>query len=169
MRHVGIRRHLPRAAPEEAAMKRAFLFLILALAGCGEAVKDDHFAAEVQKERDASPIVPGAVAVRIGELGPSFQACGAAGTTRHLASGEQLPVRAAPFDASAEAGQLAAGAQFFICTRSHDQRWMGIVYDESGTLSPACGVSSPVPGRRDYEGPCRSGWISSAFVKLIAG
>jgi hypothetical protein len=46
---------------------------------------------------------------------------------------------------------------------------MGIVYEEAGTLSPTCGVSSPVTSRRDYDGPCRSGWVSSAFVKLIAG
>jgi hypothetical protein len=151
-------------------MRHAFLFSLLALAGCGEAVKDDHFAQDVKAEREAAaPIVPGAVPVRVGELGPSFDACGAAGTTRNLQAGEQLPVRAAPFEASAETGRVLPGARFFICARSHDQRWMGIVYEESGTLSAACGVSSPVAGRGNYAGPCRSGWVSSAFVKLIAG
>jgi uncharacterized lipoprotein len=151
-------------------MKCAAILLILALAGCGEAVKDDHFARDAKAERqESAPIAPGAVPVRIGELGPSFDACGAAGTTRHLDAGASLPVRAAPFDTSAEIGRVAAGAQFFICTRSHDQRWMGIVYDEAGALSPACGVSSPATSRGDYSGPCRSGWVSSAFVKLIAG
>lgn len=146
--------------------------LLLALAGCGEAVKDDHFSGDVNagNQAVASPIVPGAVPVRIGELGPSFDACGGAATTRHLNAGEQLPVRAAPFDASAEIGKISAGTRFFICARSHDQRWMGVVYDEkSGTLARTCGVSSPVTSRRNYEGPCRSGWISSASVKLIAG
>lgn len=153
-------------------MRVALLLLlpIVSLSACGEAVKDDHFAQDVKAEREApEPIVPGAVPVRIGELGANFDACGAAGTTRHLDAGAQLPVRAAPFDTSAETGRVRAGTQFFICTRSHDQRWMGIVYDESGTLSPACGVSSPVMSRGSYEGPCRSGWVSSAFVKLIAG
>ena len=150
-------------------MKRAMLILILGLAGCGETVKDDHFAADVKEEREASPVVPGAVPVRIGELGPSFEACGTAATTRHLTAGQQLAVRAAPYDAAAETGQVAAGGQFFDCARSHDLRWMGIVYDEGGKLASGCGVSSPVARRRDYDGPCRSGWVSSAFVKLIAG
>ncbi len=150
-------------------MRRALVILILGLVGCGEAVKDDHFAAEVKEEGEASPVVPGAVPVRIGELGPSFAACGTAATTRHLSAGETLEVRAAPYEAGTETGAVPAGTQFFVCARSHDQRWMGIVYDESGTLAPECGVSSPVASRRDYAGRCRSGWVSSAFVKLIAG
>jgi hypothetical protein len=151
-------------------MRRAFLILILGLAACGEAVRDDHFANSVDTGAEpAAPVVPGAVPVRIGELGASFDACGTAATTRHLEAGKQLPVRAAPYEAAAEAGGIAAGSRFFVCTRSHDQRWMGVVYDESGTLAAGCGVSSPVTSRRDYDGPCRSGWVSSAFVKLIAG
>ena len=150
-------------------MKRLLLPLILMLAGCGDAVKDDHFAAEVKEEAEPAPVQPGALPVRIGESGPSFAACGTAGTTRHLGVGEQLPVRAAPFEAAAQAGGIAAGTRFFICSRSLDQRWMGVVYDESGTLAPGCAVSSPVANRRAYDGPCKSGWVSSAFVKLIAG
>jgi hypothetical protein len=151
-------------------MKRASILLVLALAGCGEAVRDDHFANEVRTERvEPAPVQPGAVAVRIGELGPNFAACGAAGTTRHLAPDDRLPVRIAPFDTSADSGTIPAGARFFICSRSHDQRWLGVVYEEAGTLSPACGVSRPAASRRGYEGPCRSGWVSSAFVKQIAG
>jgi hypothetical protein len=151
-------------------MKHASFLLVLALAGCGEAVRDDHFANEVRMERvEPAPVQPGAVAVRIGELGPSFAACGAAGTTRNLAPDDRLPVRTAPFDTSADSGTIPAGARFFICSRSHDQRWLGVVYEESGALSPACGVSRPVASRRGYEGPCRSGWVSSAFVKQIAG
>ncbi len=148
---------------------RLLLLPLFILAGCGEAVKDDHFAADLKAEGEASPVIPGAVPVRIGELGPNFDACATAATTRHLAAGAPLQVRAAPYDAAAEAGAIPGGTQFFVCTRSHDQRWMGVVYAEDGTLAATCGVSSPVTGRRDYEGPCRSGWVSSAFVKLIAG
>ncbi len=153
-------------------MRRALLIPFLFLAGCGEAVKDDHFANDVREAR-SEPVTaqPPAVPVRIGELGPNFNACNAAGTSRHLdaAAGERLQVRAAPFDTAAETGAIPAGARFFICARSHDQRWLGVVYDEAGALSPACGVSRPVTSRRGYEGPCRSGWISSAFVRQIAG
>lgn len=153
-------------------MKSPTLLPLLLLASCGEAVKDDHFANDVQEARSEAPAVrPPAVPVRIGELGPNFNACNAAGTSRHLdaAAGERLPVRAAPFDTAEETGAIAAGARFFICTRSLDQRWLGVVYDEAGVLSPACGVSRPVTSRRGYDGPCRSGWVAGAFVKQIAG
>ena len=151
-------------------MRRAFLLLVLGLAGCGEAVKDDHFANDVRPER-ATPTVSkaDAVPVRIGELGANFDACGAAGTTRNLAAEAALPVQAAPFESAEQVGQVASGTRFFVCSRSHDQRWLGIVYDPGGELAPTCGVSSPVTSRRNYDGPCRSGWVSSAFVKLIAG
>ena len=160
-------------------MRRASLLLALsapslalALAGCGEAVKDDHFAKELKTERgDPDPVNPGTVPVRIGEPGANFNACNAAGTSRHLdpAVGERIQVRAAPFDVAAETGAIPAGARFFICSRSHDQRWLGVVYEEAGTLAPICGVSRPVTVKRNYEGPCRSGWVAAAFVKQIAG
>ena len=153
-------------------MSRFLLLPLLLLASCGEAVKDDHFANDVEEARAEDPAVqPPAVPVRIGELGTNFNACNAAGTSRHLdpGSGERLQVREAPFDAAKETGAIPAGARFFICTRSLDQRWLGVVYEDAGTLSPACGVSRPVTSRRGYEGPCRSGWVSSAFVKQIAG
>jgi hypothetical protein len=148
------------------------LAMSLVLAGCGEAVRDDHFANDVTSAR-AEPVSvqPEKVPVRIGELGASFNACNQAGTTRHLdaAAGERLPVRVAPFETAAEEGAIAAGTRFFICTRSHDQRWLGVVYDVGGTLAPSCGVSRPASARSSYDGPCRSGWVASAFVKQIAG
>jgi hypothetical protein len=155
-------------------MRTPLIFLPLMLLapilpGCGEAIKDDHFANTIQQDAPAAAqLAPEAVPVRIGELGPSFAACNGAGTTRHLAAGAALPVRAAPFDTAAQSGAVAAGARFFVCTRSHDQRWLGIVYDPSGALEPRCGVSSPAPRRANYAGPCRSGWIAAAFVKLVA-
>lgn len=150
-------------------MRHLLPLFALILAGCGEAVDDNHFAEDIHQPRpEAAPVATDAVPVRVGELGASFAACGAFGTTRNLAAGGTLPVRAAPFESAAEAGRIGAGARFFICTRSHDQRWMGVVYDESGALSEGCGVYAPVTSRRPYQGPCRSGWISSAFVKLVA-
>lgn len=146
--------------------------LVLAsLAGCGEAVRDDHFANSLEAPRadEPGPVAAQAVKVRIGELGPNFAACAAAGTTRHLGEGQSLEARAAPFDTADPAGAIPAGARFFVCSRSHDQRWLGLVWAPDGTLAPACGVSAPVASRRDYAGPCRSGWASAAFVKLVAG
>ena len=144
---------------------------LLGLAGCGEPIRDDHYANRAVPAPQAAPAPPvaHAVAVRIGELGANFDACAAAGTTRHLKPGQSLPVRAAPFDSAAETGAVPTGARFFVCTRSHDQKWLGIVFDPSGTLAESCGVSSPVSTRGGYEGPCRSGWVASPFVRLIAG
>lgn len=144
-----------------------------ALSGCGEAVQDDHYANDA-KNRAAPlpaprPPLKQVVPVRVGEMGPSFEACAGAGTTRNIEGGKSLPVRAAPFDDAAETGGIAAGQRFFICTRSHNQKWLAVVYDESGTLSGQCGVSSPSTTRRVYDGPCRSGWVASAFVRLVAG
>lgn len=153
-------------------MKRiTALLLCLVPAACGEAVRDDHFAnrGEAAPASEPEPIRTQAVAVRVGELGPNFAACGAAGTTRTLREGEALEVRAAPFDTADGSGAVAADSRFFVCSRSHDQRWLGIVYEPAGQLAPACGVSAPLPARRVYTGPCRSGWVSSALVKLVAG
>ncbi len=145
----------------------------LLLAACGEAVDDNHFADDVSQERPApTPVTSEAVPVRIGELGPSFPACNATGITRNLAAGETLPVRAAPFDTAPETGRVPAGGRFAICSRSHDQKWFGIVFAEDaagpGSARQDCGVSAPVTSRRAYEGPCRSGWVSSPFVKFVA-
>jgi len=150
-------------------MRRPILFLSLALAACGEPASIANRAEEQGVAPEAAVVTPGARPVRIGEYGANFRACNQAGTTRNLAPGETLPVRSAPFDNAAGSGAVAAGARFFICTRSHDQKWFGIVHAEDGTLAERCGVSEPVTRRRDYDGPCRSGWVQSAFVKVIAG
>lgn len=151
-------------------MRRTIILLCLALSACGDpATLANRAAQDDEAVPEAAEVTPGSRPVRIGELGANFRACGAAGTTRSLRAGESLAVRSAPFDNAGETGKVAAEARFFICTRSHDQKWFGIVFDEDGTLGERCGVSEPVTRRRDYDGPCRSGWVQSAFVKVIAG
>jgi hypothetical protein len=150
-------------------MRRLLLVFSLCLAACGEPVPRGNSAADEDQAAAADTVTAEPVAVRVGELGPNFQACTAAGTTRHLNAGESLPVRAAPFENAAATGAVAASTSFFVCTRSIDQKWFGIVFDPGGALSTRCGVSEPVNVRRAYAGPCQSGWISSAYVKLIAG
>ena len=144
---------------------------LLGLAACGNPVEDDHFAnkAEPAPAPPAPAPVRHVVPVRIGELGVNFDACAAAGTTRRISGEQRLGVREGPFDTAREVGAIGAGSRFFICSRSHDQKWLGVVFDEAGSLAANCGVSMPVEKRRDYAGPCRSGWVSSAFVRLIAG
>ena len=150
-------------------MQRLLLPLCLAVAACGEPATVANRAAETNAGAPADVVTPAARPVRIGELGANFAACSAAGTTRKLAAGEALPVRVAPFDNAPESGSVAAAARFFICTRSHDQRWFAIVWHEADGASRSCGVSVPATVRRDYDGPCRSGWIPSAPVRLESG
>jgi len=150
-------------------MRKPIFLLCLVLSACGEpATVADRTARDNDTIAEAVE-TPGSRAVRIGEYGANFRACGQAGTSRNLKPGEALPVRSAPFENAGGTGSVAPGARFFICSRSLDQKWFGIVFDEGGTLAERCGVSEPVTRRRDYEGPCGSGWVQSAFVKVIAG
>jgi hypothetical protein len=151
-------------------MRPLIIPLLLALSACGDpATVAERGAGDNRSAPQAESAPPESRPVRIGELGANFRACSAAGTTRNLKAGEALPVRSSPFDNAGGAGSVASGGRFFICTRSLDQKWFGIVFDEGGALAERCGVSEPVTRRRDYDGPCRSGWVQSAFVKVIAG
>jgi hypothetical protein len=104
----------------------------------------------------------------VGEAGPRFDACQATGLVRSVSGERVLQVRAAPFDAARQQGTISNGDRVFVCNRSHDQSWFGIIYAESGELSGNCGVSAPIRVRREYDGPCLSGWVSSAFIQLRA-
>lgn len=125
-------------------------------------------------------------AVTIGEDGQRLDACGGYGVVQRVAAGGALDVRAAPFAGAKAVAALANGRHVFICTRSLDQQWLGVVIvpeseknsaiapvDNAATASPPpapdCGVSSPVESRRPYDGPCQSGWVSSTFIQLVAG
>ena len=90
------------------------------------------------------------------------------------AGGNGLALRAAPFAEAKSVATLAEGARLHVCTRSIDQKWLGVVVrpapaDGDGTPAVDCGVSSPVDRKQAYEGPCASGWVASAYVRLIAG
>src|SRR4051794_33918117 len=150
-------------------MRRSLLLLISCLAACGTPVPDGNASLDQNLSNTSDIVTPDPVPVRVGELGPNFEACSAAGTTRHLEAGGGLSGRSSPFDNAPQTGAVPTGGRFFVCARSIDQKWFGIVYDKSGALSAACGVSEPANTRHDYAGPCQSGWVQSAYVKLIAG
>jgi hypothetical protein len=150
-----------------------FLSLLPAAGGCYDQPYSNGFGSTtpplVRPAQDNSTLGDAVVAVRVGELGPNFAACNAQGEVRERAASGPIPVRAAPYEQAGQQGQLPRGSSFFICSRSLDQRWMGIVYDSAGRANRGCGVSAPVSARRDYDGPCESGWVASAQVRLVSG
>ena len=156
--------------------------LCLATTACSESTKvsDDlrESSADLENPTGRTERVeadPTAKPVRIGEGGPRFDACQSVGEVGRHDNGA-LPVLSAPFDAAEKTDSLAAGQRVYICTRSIDQQWFGIVYDKAPAVeegAPAgsgdCGVSSPVRAKRNYDGPCASGWVESIYVVLVAG
>ena len=179
------------------------VLLAAALAGCSQAEKIDDTAQgdsggpDTLAEQPGEP-KPTAQPVRIGEGGGRFDACQATGQVRGLGRRPSLDVLNAPFDDASVKRTLPEGQKVFICTRSIDQQWLGVVIpgaapapvpsapassaaaspdsDSADTGSapeppPAtdCGVSSPVRSKRNYDGPCDSGWVEATYIKLIAG
>jgi hypothetical protein len=164
-----------------AFMRTAPVLLILpllALGGCSrsndvyEELPNSSLAGAPREDVSESRMdAPLARPVTIGEDGPRMDACGGLGQVTRVGS-SGLPVRAAPFDDAKALASLAEGQRAFICTRSLDQKWLGVVIPPAsgdGGETPDCGVSSPVERKRPYDGPCASGWVASAYVRLIAG
>jgi len=157
-------------------MKARLTFLsLLILAGCGEPAANNRAAdgsttpPYVRQTSDPSLLGETVTPVVIGAAGRSFAGCAASGAVRsRAADAAPVPVRAAPYEAAAQIDSLGQGAHFFICSRSQDEAWLGIVYDEGGQAAERCGVSGPVPERRDYHGPCAAGWVSSALVRFAS-
>jgi len=177
-------------------------FILLA---CSENVKVSDELEEAQTDlnnptgrSERAPSNPSEKPIRIGEGGPRFDACQAVGEIR--ARGDKVTkLLIAPFDSAKSKDELQAGQFVYICTRSHDQQWFGIIYDDGLSVAspqntgnaakasdneerPAndlitppfrgpgdCGVSSPVRAKRKYDGPCKSGWVESISVRLVAG
>lgn len=126
--------------------------------------------AEVPESRMDAPV---ARAVTIGEDGPRMDACGGMGQVARTGP-NGLPLRAAPFGDAKILTGLAEGDRAYICTRSLDQKWLGVVLapppaTDNSSEAADCGVSSPVDRKQPYDGPCVSGWVASAYVRLIAG
>jgi hypothetical protein len=77
-----------------------------------------------------------------------------------------ISLRAGPGTAYAETDRLANGQFVFACDTSAE--WSGVVY-LPGQQAPDCGVSSPIAKRGPYKGKCRSGWVRSKWLTVVAG
>ena len=156
------------------------LALLLMLAACSDSreVLDelpnsslaDAPRSEVSETRMDTP---SARPVTIGEDGPRLDACGGLGQVSRSGAGG-LPLLAAPFADAKVIAQLPEGQRAYICTRSLDQKWLGVVVQpaapaDGAPAAPDCGVSSPVDRKQPYAGPCVSGWLASPYMRLIGG
>ena len=141
--------------------------LLLSLSACSDR---DGPRGEYGASDDAPQIraAPSARRVQIGFDGPRFDACASFGRVTNLgADGQSLPVLAAPAGSAEVIDRIEAGRGVSMCQKVGD--WMGVVYAPDADDPIDCGTGSPVPTRRAYEGPCRSGWVDEDFLKLVAG
>jgi hypothetical protein len=143
---------------------RSWLFAVLLLAGCNSGSLPDDTDTTPGAVATSAALSPGTSPVRIGEQGPSFAACGIGG----VVIAASAPVRAAPFEEATTTATLEQGRALFVCTRSIDQRWLGIVAPAAEAPQDGCGVTTPVPSRRGYDGPCLSGWVPAATIRARA-
>ena len=107
----------------------------------------------------------------IGYDGPETDACGTVAKVV-LASGEgddEAIVRAGPDGSAREVARIPSGHMVAQCDYSDENIWLGIVWDPANSDSPSCGTGSPVAEVQEYNGLCRSGWIRSDNLEMIAG
>lgn len=63
--------------------------------------------------------------------------------------------------------KLLENQKVFICNTSKDGKWLGVVYSLDNIND--CGVTSAVNPAQPYKGKCKSGWVSTRWIKLLAG
>ena len=131
---------------------------LLALAACSQPAPPADNAPAVAGEPLATR------AVMIGTEGPSLPACSSisrvkdGGTDVYWAPGETRAIKA----------KLAGGARVSLCEATDDDAWFGVVFPPAGQDDTLCGIGKTVRDAREYQGPCRWGWIKGGTVRLGA-
>lgn len=139
----------------------AILASSFTLWGCSQPVPPAPNAV-IQSVQDGEPLATRAV--RIGSEGPKISACPSisrvqdGGTDLFWAPGETRAVKA----------RLAAGARVALCEASDDDAWFGVIFAPPGGNMDLCGINRAVADAREYQGPCRWGWIRGGTVRLGA-
>lgn len=113
----------------------------------------------------APAVAPGTQPVTVGG-DRARPGCPKSGLVAGLKSGGGLSVRAAPGATSGKVDKLGNGKRVFMCDWSGDGAWVGVVY--AGTPAVDCGVSKTIDRPQPYAGACRSGWVSSKYLKPLA-
>ena len=112
---------------------------------------------------------PGAYAGNAGPLAVTVggdahaSACPLRAVVTGLRGSSQLSVRAGPGTGFARVDRLGNGAHVFLCDRSGDAGWVGIVY--AGDNGADCGLTAPIKRPQAYAGACRSGWVRSSYLR----
>lgn len=75
-------------------------------------------------------------------------------------------LRAAPAADAPVRQPLPAHQRLWRCDLSADGQWVGVLVSQG---SEGCGVSTPWPTRRPYDGPCVSGWLRVGALQTEAG
>ena len=111
---------------------------------------------------------PRAVPVEVGGS-EEWDACGSVGQVRGLkADGDGfLAVRAGPGAAYAMLDKLGNGRLVYLCGSRGG--WTAVVYAPTGADASVCGVSSAIAKARVYRGPCKSGWVNTTWIEVVAG
>ena len=146
-------------------MRTLFFLPLLLLAACNDG--GDLSEREPPRARELPSVSERPV--RIGFDGPRFDACYGYGRVVRLnpRGDNYLSVRAAPSASADEVDRIGMGRGVSMCQQTGN--WIGIVYPPDVEQPVDCGVGSPVPNVREYEGPCKSGWVNENFIQLIAG
>ena len=134
---------------------------LVSLAACSQPAPPTDNAA-MAAVGDGTPLVTRSV--RIGSEGPTIAACPS--ISRVKDGGTQ--VYWAPGETRALKAKLAGAAQVALCEATADDAWFGVVFAAPGGDMDNCGISRAVADAREYQGPCRWGWIKGGTVRLGA-
>jgi hypothetical protein len=98
----------------------------------------------------------------------NVDACTSLAQVDHLSIGPNgfLAVKDAPNIKARRTDKVFNGQKLWICDESKDGKWVGVVYPSNEKQD--CGVTSPVEKKKPYDGPCKSGWVSRKYVRLLA-
>lgn len=136
--------------------------------------QDASLQTEVTPSRDSAeaPVLASLLQpVMVGLNGSNLDACGSNARVVGLsAEGDNfLAVKSAPRLDARRIDKLGPAFELYVCERSKDGKWLGVVYEPDGETSANCGVTSPVSTPRPYSGRCQSGWVYSKYVEIYAG
>ncbi len=88
-------------------------------------------------------------------------------TNARLTGTGAIAIREAPDAGARQNDEGETGLIVEICERTDG--WVGIVWKGEGDPEHDCGTGANLPGPKNYDGPCRSGWVAEANVEVTAG